>query len=166
MAVKQLWSDSFVGRCVSALGLAVDNSGLINWYRGSDNYHNLTLLKNSFLFRLLTLKGKALAWVINGLGKLLRPFIKPSGSLRVFSGINASLLEYPVRLASFFGLGVLLANTAIKLMENFHPSLRSLVLRGGLLVVLLLGTTIKTSWRQLTENSVVARAVDSVIWGD
>ncbi|HEX3033182.1 MAG TPA: hypothetical protein VHS59_13290 [Bacillota bacterium] len=166
MALKQIWSDSCLGRCSAAFALVVDKSGLVNWYKGSEKYHNVTLLKSSWLYKLLVWKGKLLAWLVNGLGRVLRPLVKPSGAMGVITGINASLLEQPIRLASLFGLGLVAANTVVKLVANPNPSLRSLLLRGGLLAILLVGTTVKTGWRQLTSSSVAAKAVQNIIWGD
>lgn len=166
MSVKAIWSESFPGRLARGLSLAIENSSLVNWYRGSDAFHELTGFRNSLTYKILAYAGKGLGFLIEGTGKVLRLLLEPAATYRTLSQLHNEAPKQPIRLMSLLGLSALLANSAILLVKNPHWSLRSLVLRGGLALALALGLTVRVSWEQLAGSSILVRLTRDFIWGD
>jgi hypothetical protein len=162
----EILSTSLPGRFIRGLPTAIKNSSLVNWYQGSEAFHELTGFRNSLTFKVLAYGGQGFGYLINSTGKLLRFLLEPAVTFRFITQLHHHLPRQPIRLISILGLSALLTNSSIMLIKNPHWSLRSIVLRGTLSLVLVGGLYIKLSWEQLTGSSMLVRLTRDFIWGD
>lgn len=165
MSFQAIWTQSIIGQSARGLAAAIDNSALVNWYRGSDNFNELRGFRNSSVYKIFAPIGRGLAWGIDGIGRIARRLIQPSATFSVLDRLYSAFPNRPIRLLSIMGLSMLIVNTAILLSQNPHASLRSLLLRGGAAVILAVGVTVETSWEQFADSSLIVRLLRDLLWG-